>query len=98
MDSVSAQPWPALRPGLPRHFVRPLAFGVLAVAGLLVFYLGIISLAQGWSHALEQLSADRWFVGAIAAGFGTQMGLFTYMRQLMHAHATGVATSTGTST
>ena len=79
--------------------VRPIAFGLLAVLGLLAFYLGIITLAQGWIHALEQRAEDRWFVGAIASGFGTQVGLFTYLKSL-HAQAAagGVAASTGTST
>jgi len=78
--------------------LSPIALGVLAALGLLAFYVGIITLAQGWAHALGQLTDDRWFVGAIALGFGTQVGLFTYLRQL-HAHtaAGGVAASTGTS-
>lgn len=77
----------------------PLATGLLASVALLGFYLGVITLAQDWAHAARQLIEDRWFVGAIAAGFGTQMGLFTYLRGL-HARATvrGVAASTGTST
>ena len=79
--------------------LRPVAFGVLAALALLVFYLGVITLAQGWGHALQQLGDDFPFVGAIAVGFGTQMGLFVYLRGL-HARASagGVAASTGTST
>lgn len=71
----------------------------LGAAGLVAFYLGVITLAQGWSHAVQQLRLDRWFVAAITAGFGTQVGLFTYLRGL-HTRASvgGVATSTGTST
>jgi YHS domain-containing protein len=82
-----------------RPLLRPLVFGLLAILGLLAFYLGIITLAQGWAHATQQLADDRNFIGAIALGFGTQVGLFTYLRGL-HAHATagGVAASTGTST
>jgi hypothetical protein len=61
--------------------------------------LGVITLAQDWSHALQQLADDRWFVAAIASGFGTQIGLFAYLRGLhVHAAAGGVAASTGTST
>jgi hypothetical protein len=72
---------------------------LLAALGLLAFYLGVITLAQGWGHALQQLADDRWFVAAIATGFGTQVGLFTYLRGLhVHAAAGGVAASTGTST
>lgn len=82
-----------------RSLVRPIIFGLLAALGLLTFYLGTITLAQGWVHAIEQLTVDRLFVGAIMAGFGTQVGLYTYLRG-MHLHATagGVAASTGTST
>ena len=78
--------------------LRPILFGVVGAAGLLALYLGLITLAQGWVHAIEQLSDDRWFVAAIAAGFGTQVGLFFHLRGL-HASAAagGVAASTGTS-
>lgn len=78
--------------------LRPITFGLLAVLGLLVFYLGIITLAQGWGHAIQQLADDRWFIGAITLGFGTQIGLYTYLSGL-HAQmaAGGVAASTGTS-
>jgi cation transport ATPase len=78
---------------------RPFAAALLSVAGLLAFYLGIITLAQGWGHAVQQLAEDRWFIGAITLGFGGQVGLFVYLRSL-HAHAAagGVAASTGTST
>jgi hypothetical protein len=84
------------RIGVP---LRPLLIGALAVAGLLLFYLGIITLAQDWTHARQQLWEDRWFVAAIALGFGTQMGLYSYLRTLhQHIHTRGVVASTGTST
>ena len=79
---------------------RPLAFGLLAALGLFGFYLGVITFAQGWNHALQQLVDDRLFVGAIALGFGTQAALFTYLRGLharTHASVGGIAASTGTS-
>jgi len=89
-------PAPAIQ---SKALLRPVTFGLLGVLGLLAFYLGIITLAQGWGHAIQQLADDRNFIGAIALGFGTQLGLFTYLRGL-HAHAAagGVAASTGTST
>lgn len=85
--------------GRLRPLLRPVIFGLLAATALLAFYLGVITLAQGSSHALEQLGIDRWFVGAIVLGFSTQIGLFTYLRGL-HARAatSGVAVSSGTST
>jgi hypothetical protein len=78
--------------------LRPLAAGVAAVLGLLIFYLGVITLAQGWEHATAQLVDDRKFIAAIVLGFGTQVGLYIYLRGL-HTQTTvgGVAASTGTS-
>jgi cation transport ATPase len=79
--------------------VGPFLFGALAVASLLSLYLGLLTLAQGWSHAIEQLQEDRWFVTALTIGFGTQVGLFVYLRSLQaSATAGGVAASTGAST
>src|SRR5215207_8464834 len=42
----------APRPAPP---LRPVAYGMAAATGLLAFYLGLITLAQGWSHATAQL-------------------------------------------
>ncbi len=99
MDTVKTDR--ALQRQKPGHqsLWRPLTFGLLAASGLLVFYLGTITLAQGWGHATEQLLDDFWFVSAIIAGFGTQVGLYTYLRRMhLHAMAGGVTVSTGTST
>ena len=79
--------------------IRPIAFGGIAAAALFGLYLGLTTLAQGWDHATELLAEDLWFVVPIMLGFGTQVGLFTYLRLLRaSASAGGVAASTGTST
>jgi hypothetical protein len=103
----------ANRPALPiaradlvplrsRVGAAPLLAGLAGGGGLLAFYLGLITLAQGWGHAVDQLMVDRWFVGAIMVGFGTQLGLFTHLHALhaarLRAAAGGTAVSTGTST
>ena len=98
MDTLKTASTTAERGARLQPFLRPLLFGGLSALGLLVFYLGIITLAQGWGHAIQQLADDRWFVSAIIAGFGTQVGLYTYLRGMhTHAMAGGVAASTGTS-
>ena len=74
--------------------------GAVAAATLLGVYLAIISLAQGVNHAFEQLAADAPFVGLIAIGFGTQIGLFVELRKVDRRHraAAGItAAGTGTS-
>jgi hypothetical protein len=79
--------------------MRPAAFALLGGIGLIGFYLGVITLAQDWFHALQQLAEDAWFIGAIVVGFSVQIGLFTYLRKLQAKMAVGgVMASTGTST
>ncbi|MHB1134287.1 MAG: heavy-metal-associated domain-containing protein [Chloroflexota bacterium] len=78
----------------------PVLAGVFGVVGLLAFYLGTVTMAQSWEHAIQQLSEDRWFVAAITLGFGTQVGLFAELRRQRHACASArtVAAGGGTST
>lgn len=89
------------RPFRPSTLIEPrsIAAGVLAAAALLGIYLGIISLAQGVEHALEQLATDALFVGLIATGFGTQIALFVELRTVDRRHRSAAAvTAAGTGT
>ena len=79
---------------------RTIAVGALAALALLATDLGIISLAQGPGHAVDQLASDARFVGLISAGFGTQIALFVELRRIDRRHRAGAAVtaaSTGTS-
>ena len=75
------------------------AAGFLAVLALVGLYLGLVTWAQGPGHARDLLWDDRYFVAAIASGFGLQVGLFVYLRRLLSLRArgsAGAATATGT--
>ncbi len=72
---------------MSRRVALSIALGELGATGLVGLYLGIVTVAQGPEHALELLWGDRVFVGLIGAGFGTQIGLFTYVRLLQRALA-----------
>lgn len=77
--------------------------GVLAALALVGLYLGLVAWAQDFGHARDLLWDDRYFVGAIAAGFGVQVGLFVYLKCLLSARSkasasAGTAAGTGTST
>ena len=65
---------------------------------LIIVYLGIITLAQDWTHALEQ-TAELWYwVLALAGGFGIQAGLFSFIRQSIRerrAATTGSVAASG---
>jgi hypothetical protein len=81
----------------------PLIAGVMAGAALAGLYLGLVTWAQGFGHATDLLWGDRYFVLALASGFGLQAGLFVHVRRLLSLRArgsasAGTAAGTGTST
>src|SRR3990170_1580663 len=94
--------WPASAAAAMRTLL-PLALGLAAGSALIALYLGLVTWAQGFEHARELLWGDRYFVGAIAGGFGLQVGLFVHVRRLVARAAAGsaagiTAAGTGTST
>lgn len=84
------------------RLMLPPLLGLAGASFLVWLYLGIVTWAQGWTHAAELLSQDRAFVGAIAFGFGVQVSLYSYIRLVVHhgvrmavpTAATGVGTGT----
>ena len=71
--------------------------GAIAGSLLIGIYLGIITLAQDWAHALKQ-TADLWYwVLLLATGFGVQAGLFSFIRQAMRARRASATASVATS-
>lgn len=79
---------------------RPILVGFVAGLLLLAFYFGILTLSQGVQHAVEQ-SAKLWYwLLALSAGFGVQVGLFDFIRRNLngrHSATASVATSGGIS-
>ena len=77
--------------------VHAAASGLMATVLLLGFYFGVLTLVSGWPFTLEQFLAFWYFIVPLAAGFGTQVGLFIYLRRAVHAAASGrVVAATGT--
>ena len=73
---------------------QPILIGVLAAGGLLAFYAVVVLVGSGSSEHLWSLMAeDAWFVAAITAGFGIQMGLFAHLRAAMKAARGGMSTA-----
>ena len=54
---------------------------------LVALYLVLVSWAQGFDHAASLLGDEWVFVGLVSAGFGTQVGLFAYVRMLRRSMA-----------
>ena len=94
-----ASPDSAEGSAVPGGLRKPVLFAGLAATALLGLYLGLVTLAQGWTHALQLLAQDAAFVGPIVLGFGMQIGLFVYLRRVhTRAAKAGMAAGTGTST
>src|SRR3990172_11358637 len=75
--------------------------GILAFGLVLGVYFGVLTLVSGWEFTLDQFATFWHFTVALAAGFGVQVGLYTYLRRLTrHGDAAGkvAAVSGGTST
>lgn len=70
-------------PGRLSRTTAPLAAGAVGAVVLVGLYLGLVTWAQDWTHARELLWGDRYFVGAIALGFGAQAGLYVHLRQVV---------------
>lgn len=83
MPTTSESDQAPLAPGR-RIPIRPVVAGVVAAGLLAAFYIVVVSAAQGLDHAIELMVGDWYFVIPIAAGFGTQVGLFVYVRSALH--------------
>ena len=81
----------------------PALFGMFGSLLLLSLYLGLVTLAQGFSHASDLLLQDWYLVVPIVLGFGVQVSLFFLMRRVLRLRkGTGSTTAlagagTGTS-
>ncbi len=83
--------------------VPPLAWGLASAALLPALYLTVLTLAQSWSHARDQMGRDAPYLVAFSLGLGGQVGLFTHLRAEGRARPGGgagaaIGASGGTST
>lgn len=59
---------------------KHILIGIGAAALLLLIYVGIITWAESFDHAIKQ-TGDLWYwIAALAGGFGVQAGLFSSLR------------------
>jgi len=73
--------------------------GILAAFAMFGMYVLILTVLQDFNHAMQQAGQDWLWVGLVAVGFGTQIGLYTYLRLLISAtKAVGATALTGAGT
>jgi hypothetical protein len=80
-----------------RPILIPALAGVAGSLFLMGIYLGLVSLAESSSHALDLFWQDRAFVVPILIGFGLQVGLFTRLKLglQLHGPVAGATTAAG---
>lgn len=59
---------------------KSVAYGVAAMTALLGIYFVILAAVSGWEFTVSQFLDFWYFIVSLAAGFGIQIGLFTYLR------------------
>ncbi|WP_456475000.1 hypothetical protein [Candidatus Pyrohabitans sp.] len=81
--------------------IRATIAGFAGGVALLLLYFGILALAQSFEHALDSFAGLWYWILALSAGFGVQMGLYHYIRAVSKLRKTragaGVAASGGMS-
>ena len=64
---------------------KPLFFGILGSVLLLGLYFIIVSLANSFQHALQEFQRMWYWMLLLVIGFGVQIGLMSYIREVMKA-------------
>jgi Cu+-exporting ATPase len=59
---------------------KSVAYGVAAMTALLGIYFVILAAVSGWEFTVSQFLDFWYFIVSLAAGFGIQIGLFSYLR------------------
>jgi len=60
--------------------LKSVIYGVAAMTALLGIYFVILAAVSGWEFTVSQFLDFWYFIVSLAAGFGIQIGLFTYLR------------------
>ncbi len=75
---------------------KPIITGIAAGTALLSVYFVIVSLANSFSHALQEFARIGWWIAALVAGFGMQAGLYSYIREAVKTRKLAGATASMT--
>lgn len=77
-----------------RQKTRILFFALAATASLLLFYFVLVTAVSGLRFASSQFLSYWYFLTGLALGFGIQVGLYLYLRQLVKDAGTAMRDKT----
>lgn len=69
--------------------IKSIFYGVFASAILFGVYFFVLSLVSGWDFAKNQFLEFWYFIVSLAIGFGLQVGLYIYLKNLIHPDFSG---------
>lgn len=73
-------------------------YGIVASAILLFLYFSVVTFISGGQFAVSQFSKFWYFIVSLAIGFGVQVGLYNYLKSIVHQRnaSSGVLALSGT--
>ncbi|MBI4280986.1 hypothetical protein HY628_02200 [Candidatus Uhrbacteria bacterium] len=75
---------------------RSIKNGLIGSLILLALYFAILSLLSGPAETVRQFKNSWYFIVSLALGFGLQVGLFSYLRQVVRRAPKGMLAASGT--
>lgn len=72
-----------IRAAWAERLAKPLQFGLGGTVLLLAIYFGVVSLISGIDFALGQFAKFWYFIVTLAIGFGIQVALYTYLKNVV---------------
>lgn len=76
--------------GNKKHII----YGIISGLGILAFYILVLTFFQGFGFAISQFKQLWIWLVPLAAGFGTQIGLFSSIKHTAQMNATIAGTGT----
>ena len=70
---------------MTNNIIKSVLYGILASSVLLGVYFAVLTMVSGWSFTLTQFSDFWYFVVSLAVGFGVQIALYQYIKNLIHS-------------
>ncbi len=78
--------------------LKSAASGLIGALALLTFYFAVITAISGGTFAARQFLTFWYFIVGLAIGFGIQVGLYVYLRNVIRSRdsSRGVLAASGT--
>jgi Cu+-exporting ATPase len=70
---------------MTKNITKPTLYGIIASTILLGVYFVVLTLVSGWSFAQSQFADFWYFIISLVVGFGIQIGLYQYIKTLVHS-------------